>query len=464
MLEDLLPPPKKSWRQVIQSLPADQKDYLTERLSDNDMKALAGDWFLDARREQIEPPGDWWLIWLVMAGRGFGKNWAGSNWLVDKHRLGGAKNSGIVAATTNDLRRYCLEGPSGILSTAPNDFRPVYQPSKTRLLWPNGSVTLTFSSEEPDRLRGPNLDYAWCDEVAAWRNPEQVLEMLFLTLRLGDNPKAMMTTTPRPIAAIRSLLAREGDDVVVTRGATTDNKTNLAPSFWQQIVKQYEGTRLERQEIYGELLEDFEGALWNHSIIEASKNRICPGLTKTVVGLDPPTTSKGEAGIVVAGLCDQKRGHTLADLSLSGSPETWGRAAVHAYYKYDATAIVAEVNQGGEMVNSVIKNIDRNVRIITVRASVGKVARAEPVALLYEQGRIDTHCDSSKLEDEMCAMVPGELKESPNRVDALVWAYWELIVKYNRFRGGTFGRRNPNNTHKVKTPQSPIKKLRHLLG
>lgn len=426
------------------------------------MKALAGDWFLDARREQIEPPGDWWFIWLIMAGRGFGKNWAGSNWLVDKHRLGLAKNSGIVAATTNDLRRYCLEGPSGILSTAPNDFRPTYQPSKTRLLWPNGSVTLTFSSEEPDRLRGPNLDYAWCDEVASWRNPESVLEMLYLTMRLGDDPRVMMTTTPRPIPVVRNLLQREGDDVVVTRGATKDNKGNLAKSFWDQIVKTYAGTRLERQEIYGELLEDFEGALWNHSMLEEAKKKECPGLNKIVIGLDPPTSSKGEAGLIVGGLCDQKRAHILADLTLSGSPEKWGMAAVRAYHKYGANCIVAEVNQGGEMVKSVIHNIDPNVRIRTVRASVGKIARAEPAALLYEQGRVDHHFDSPKLEDEMCAMVPGELKESPNRVDALVWCLWELIVQYNRAKAGTWGRKDKKN--RPARPRSGFGALRHLVG
>lgn len=426
---------------IAQLSPSDQ-EAITATLFEDDVQSLVGDWFLNARREQIEPPGDWWFIWLIMAGRGFGKNWAGSNWLIDQHRLYGAQNSGIIAATSEDLRRYCLEGPSGVLTCAPDDFRPVHQPGNTRLLWPNGTVTLLFSSEKAERLRGPNLDRAWCDEVAAWKNPEAVLDMLYLTMRLGDAPKALMTTTPRPIPAVRELLAREGKDVIVTRGSTMDNQTNLAPDFVKQIITQFSGTHLERQEIYGELLGDFEGALWNHSMLSGVQSTKLPELIQTVIGVDPPTSKKGECGIVAAGKDALNRGHVLGDHSIGGSPETWAQKAVDAYYVHNANCIVAEGNQGGDMVVSVIHNIDPNIPVYKVFASTGKVARAEPCAMLYEQGRIDHHGNFPKLEDEMCAMVPGDLKESPNRVDALVWALYKLFLERTKKRAGAFGRRH----------------------
>ena len=380
-----------------------------------------------------------------MAGRGFGKNWAGSNWLIDRHRLHDCQNTAIVAATASDLRKYCIEGDSGVLNCASNDFRPLYQPSKTRLLWPNGSTTLLYTSEEPERLRGPNIDAAWCDEVGAWKKPEACLDMLFLTLRLGDNPLCMMTTTPRPIPAIRDLLKREDDDVIVTRGSTMDNRNNLAPVFIERVIKQFAGTRLERQEIYGELLEDFEGALWNHAMLEECRVERAGIMTRKVIGVDPPTTVKGVCGIIAAGASGDtaldKKGWLLGDHSISGSPETWAGKAVAAYYAHEANAIIAEVNQGGDMVESTIKNIDDTIPVIKVRASQGKVARAEPVALIYEQKRIKHHGIYPLLEDEMCAMVPGELKESPNRVDAAVWAFWDLFnLGKARKRAGAFGR------------------------
>lgn len=421
---------------------------------EGDVQSLVSDWFLDARREQIEPPGAWWFIWLIMAGRGFGKNWAGSNWLIDRHRIYGSKESGIIAATSSDLRRYCLEGPSGVLQCASNDFRPQYQASKARLLWPNGSVTQLFSSEEPERLRGPNLDSAWCDEVGAWKNPEAVLDMLFLTMRLGEAPKCMMTTTPRPIPAIRALLAREGKDVVVTRGSTKDNERNLAKSFIEQITAQFAGTRLERQEIYGEMLNDFEGALWNHTMLDECRALMPNSINRKVIGVDPPTSFKGVCGIIAAGRTLDRRGFVLGDHSMSGSPEQWAAKAVAAYHSHDADAIVAEVNQGGEMVESTIRNIDRHIPIIKVRASQGKVARAEPVAMMYEQSRMFHVGNFHALEDEMCVMVPGELKESPNRVDALVWAFYELLIDHKKSRAGTFGRHlkhRPANDFGIKT-------------
>ena len=422
------------------TLSDEKQNALLDLLDEADVKALVGDYFIDARREQLEPPGSW-FIWLIMSGRGFGKNWAGSNWLVDQHRLHGAQNSGIIAATATDLRRYCIEGPSGILACAPKDFMPLYQPSKIRLVWPNDTVTELFTSEKPERLRGPNLDKVWCDEVGAWNNPEKVLEMLWLCLRYGVAPKAIMTTTPRPVQAVIDLLKREGKDTVVSRGSTMDNRVNLAPSFIDQIIEQFKGTRLERQEIYGELLEDFEGALWNHDMLDACRVETQREMNRIVIGVDPATTVTGETGIVAAGRDINGRGYTLGDYSISGSPETWAKKVVSAYYNHNANAVVAEVNQGGDMVESVIHNEDKSVPVVKVRASVGKVARAEPVSMLYEQRRIDHVGNFAKLEDEMCIMVPGELKESPNRVDALVWAFTELLVKNKKGRAGAWGRK-----------------------
>ena len=440
---------------MIATLPPNEQEDLIGALLESDVQSLVGDYFLDARCEQLEPPGDWWFIWMIMAGRGFGKNWAGSNWIIDRHRLHNCQNTAIVAATASDLRKYCIEGDSGVLNCASNEFRPLYQPSKTRLLWPNGSVSLLYTSEEPERLRGPNIDAAWCDEVGAWKKPEACLDMLFLTLRLGDNPLCMMTTTPRPIPAIRDLLKRESDDVIVTRGSTMDNRKNLAPVFVERVIKQFAGTRLERQEIYGELLEDFEGALWNHAMLEECRAEKAGPMVRKVIGVDPPTTVKGECGIIAAGVTGgpvlERKGYLLGDHSINGSPNTWARKVVGAYYHHGANAVIAEVNQGGDMVESTIKNVDNTIPVIKVRASQGKVARADPVALVYEQKRIK-HLDVYPLlEDEMCAMVPGELKESPNRVDALVWAFWDLFdLSKNKMSAGTFGRNRDKKGRKAR--------------
>lgn len=437
---ELLPPPRKSWKEVIASLPKAKREAVTEALREGDVQQLAGDWFLSARREQFEPVGDH-FIWVIMAGRGFGKNYAGSNWLIDEHRLYGAKNSGIIAATSSDLRRYCLEGPSGILSLAPNDFRPVYKPSKQHLVWPNGSISELYTSEEPDRIRGPNLDRAWCDEVSVWKKAEYALDMLWLSLRLGQEPKAMMTMTPRPVPAVIDLIKREGTDCVVTRGAMMDNRANLAPKFIERVLDRFKGTSLERQEIYGELLTEFEGALWSHSQIDELRIEAEPtNFIRKVIGVDPATSVKTETGIVAAGLTDEKKGVILGDHSIAASPERWATTVVVAYQAHGANLIVAEKNQGGEMVRAVIHNVDRNIPIKLVTASVGKVARAEPIALLYEQRKI-THCGTfNHLEDEMCIMVPGELKESPNRLDAMVWAMTDLMLMHGRARAGTWGR------------------------
>lgn len=368
--------------------------------------------------------------------------------ICDWHEMDKVEYSIIVAATASDLRKYCIEGPAGVLSVASRSFCPEYQPSKTRLLWPNGSETHLYSSEKPDRIRGGNYTKAWCDELAHWANPEMVWNMLMLTLRYGVNPQFIVTTTPKPLPLLREISKRP--DVVTVRGSTLENRENLAPIFIREILEMYEGTRLGRQEIYGEILEDVEGALWTYE--EISQARLSPDdvvpkiFDKIRIGVDPTTTSGPKAdstGIVVVGQDETGTFYILGDHSLKGSPNTWASKVVSVYNLYKSRAksvcVVAETNQGGEMVSSVIQNVDNLVPIKMVHASVGKVARAEPVHLFYEQKKVKHAGHFVDLEDQMCSFVPGETKKSPDRLDALVWAMTDLGVS-KRARAGTWGR------------------------
>ena len=434
LTEEMLPPPHKSWNMVLGELNEAQRDAILESLNDDEAISACGDWFFSARREQMPPIWNW-FIWLIMAGRGFGKTWTGSHWLVNEHVEGRAKNSGIVAATSSDLRKYCLEGSSGILSLAPNSFRPIHQPSNTRLVWPDGAITLLFTSEEPERLRGPNLDKAWCDELAAWRRLEDTWTMLQMCMRLGSQPQLVVTTTPRPKATLRNLLDRRDVDVAVTAGSTHDNVQNLAGRFVQEVIAQYSGTKLERQEIYGELLDEFEGALWNYSILDRFRVPEVPNTTRLVVAVDPAISSDEGAdltGIVVAALGENKHGYILGDHSLRASPERWATKVVGLYNEFKASLVVAEKNQGGEMVEATIHAIDKDVNVSLVHASKAKVTRAEPIAAFYEQGRVHHVGTHKDLEDQMCLFLPGEIKKSPDRVDALVWGLTELMANANQ--------------------------------
>ncbi len=439
---ELYPPPHQSWKQVVANLPEDKREAVLASLSDTESGVLLDDWFFTARREQLPPLSDW-FIWVMMAGRGFGKNYSGSHWLIDQHLTQGKENSAIVAATASDLRRYCLEGPSGIMSLAPRHFYPEYKKSQTKLVWPNGTETHLFTSEKPNRLRGANHDAAWCDELSYWTYAEEAWDMLMLTLRHGTDVKCMVTMTPRPVPAVRSLLLREGKDVAVTRGATMDNFDNLSETFQTQIITQYAGTRLERQEIYGELLLDVEGALWEHEQLEELRIMDEPELRRIIIGVDPSTTSgenADEVGIIVVGQDKNNKGYVLGDYSGVMSPKKWASKVVSLYHAYGANKVVAEKNQGGEMISTIIHNEDEFVPIDLVHASKGKVARAEPVALLYEQHRIHHVGIHAKLEDEMCMFVPGDIHDSPNRVDAMVWAFTGLLLT-TRQRAGVWGRR-----------------------
>lgn len=397
--------------------------------------ALENSWRTIARPNQLPPPGDWWQIWLLLAGRGFGKTRTLAEWVAEQAALGQASRIAIVAATAADARDVMVEGASGILAVAPPWFRPHYEPSKRRLTWPNGAIATTFSAEEPDRLRGPQHDAAVCDELAAWSHPE-TWDMLQFGLRLGRQPRCLVATTPRSTKLIRELLAREGHDVVVTRGSTYENRANLAPGFFDQIIRKYEGTRLGRQELNAELLNDTPGALWSHAIIDAARMAAAPSLQRVVVAIDPAVTSgedADETGIVVVGKDANGHGYVLQDLSGKYSPTEWAKIAIAAYRTHRADRIVAETNNGGDMVAATLRMIDPNVSFSAVHASRGKVTRAEPVSALYEQGRMHHIGSFPQLEDQMTDFTSDFDRDaagySPDRLDALVWATTELLIQ-----------------------------------
>jgi phage terminase large subunit-like protein len=347
----------------------------------------------------------------------------------------------IVAATAADARDVMVEGESGILACARDWCRPVYQSTRRRLEWPNGALAYLYSAEEPDRLRGPQHDAAVCDELGSWREPS-TFDMLMFGLRLGRNPRTVVATTPRPTKLIRELLAREGKDVVVTRGTTFENAPNLAPGFLSNIVRRYEGTRLGRQELQGEVLLDVPGALWKLEDIDKARLTKAPeGLARIVVGIDPAVSShegSDETGIIVAGKDDRGHGYILEDLSGKYAPDGWARAAISAYHRWRADRIVAEVNQGGALVEATLRMVDPNVPYTAVHASRGKYVRAEPISSLYEQGRV-SHCGYfSKLEDQMTSFTPDQdrgRQGSPDRCDAAVWSLTELLVEPEKFAG-----------------------------
>src|SRR5580692_3073235 len=384
-----------------------------------------------ARPSQIAPPGDW-RVWLLLAGRGFGKTRAGAEFVRATVTAGLARHVALVAPTALDARAVMVEGESGLLSIGPPGERPDYEPSLHRLTWPNGAVATVFSADEPNRLRGPQHDLAWCDELAAWRYPA-AWDMLMFGLRLGQDPRAIVTTTPRPIKLIRELLA--DPKVVVTRGRTEDNRKHLAPAFLEQIVRRYQGTRLGRQELDGEILDDMPGALWTHGIIDAARLTAAPALTRIVVAIDPAVSSHenaDETGIIIAGRDVDGHGYVLADASGHYAPAEWAKVAIAAYAAHRADRIVAEVNNGGDMVEATLRVVDPNVPFAAVHASRGKVARAEPVAALYEQGRVHHLGALPLLEDQMCAFSSDFDRDavgySPDRVDALVWALTDLLL------------------------------------
>lgn len=352
---------------------------------------------------------------------------------------GKASRIALVAATASDARDVMVEGESGILAVSPPWNRPKYEPSKRRITWPNGATATTYSADEPDRLRGPQQDSAWCDEIAAWRY-EEAWDQLQFGLRIGVRPRVVVTTTPRPTKLVKDLVKSE--TTIVTTGSTYDNRENLAPVFFSHVVSKYEGTRLGRQELRAEILDDTPGALWTLLDIEAHRVEHVPELKRIVVGVDPAMTSgetSDETGIIVAGIDHRNHVYVTGDLSDRMSPAEWARVAVNAYHEYKADRIVAEVNNGGDLVETVIRTIDKNVAYRKVHASKGKTTRAEPVAALYEQGKVHHVGMFAKLEDQMCSWVPKPGAKSPDRMDALVWTIYDLVLKAQSFSSGGFG-------------------------
>ena len=400
-------------------------------LTDSELYGLVFDWHSWARPNQLQPPefanGEK-SDWLILAGRGYGKTRVGAE-TVRGWIKAGFNRVNFIAPTADDLRDVMVEGESGILAVCPNEERPTYRVSKRRLEWPNGAVSLLFSAEEPERLRGKQHMKLWGDEPAAWRYAEDCFDQAMLGLRLGSSPQAVWTTTPRPTKLIKQLIKAE--NTVVTRGTTYDNRANLAAGFYSQIIKKYEGTRLGRQELLAEVLDDNPGALFHLANIEGARVTKLPPLTRIVVALDPAVTSNEDSdewGIIAVGqdARDPMHIYVLADESEIYTPDEAAKQAVRLYHRLGADRIIGEANNGGDMIEALLRNQDTNVAYRKVTASRGKVIRAEPVSALYEQHRVHHHGMFAKLEDEMTNWNPQTDDDSPNRMDALVWGCTEL--------------------------------------
>ncbi|CUH53451.1 Large terminase phage packaging protein [Shimia marina] len=418
-----------------------QQEFL-DSLSETALLALPFLFEFWAMPHQLPPDGDW-KTWVILGGRGAGKTRAGAEWvrgLVEGRRPcdpGQARRVALVGETIDQVREVMVFGDSGLIACAPPDRRPTWEAGRRRLIWPNGAVAQAFSAHDPESLRGPQFDAAWVDELAKWRRAQETWDMLQFALRLGDNPRQVVTTTPRNIGVLKQLL--RAPSTVQSHARTEDNRANLADSFLQEVEARYAGTRLGRQELEGLLLEEAEGALWRSAQLESLQRDSLPEMDRIVVAVDPPVSGHAgsdECGIVVVGAhtkgpVQSWRACVLDDVSLrAASPDSWARVALIAMESWGADRLVAEVNQGGDLVQAVITQIDPLVPYKAVRASRGKAARAEPVAALYEQGRVQHMRGLGALEDQMCEMTQRGYvgAGSPDRVDALVWALHELII------------------------------------
>lgn len=403
-----------------------------------DQERLEFLWQFWARPKQIAPAGDW-FTWLILSGRGFGKTRTGAEWVIDRARNGPYFPIALVGQTKADVRDVMVEaGESSILKIAPPWFKPEYEPSKRRVTFPNGVFATIYSGDEPDQLRGPQHGSAWIDELAKFKYPGDTWDNLVMGLRLGDKPQAVVTTTPRPIPIIKSLVADTSTHV--TTGSTYENIGNLAPTFIKEVVKRYEGTRLGQQELYGAILGDTPGALWTRDTLEATRVKKAPDLVRVVVAVDPGATSGESAnntGIIAAGKDEAGHGYILADATCKEKPAKWGEKVVRLFDSLNADTVVAETNNGGEMVEHVVKtaaaDLHRNgerssphIPFRAVHASRGKYTRAEPISALYEQKRVHHVGMFTELEDELTGWVPGET--SPDRLDAAVWGLTHLML------------------------------------
>lgn len=452
------------------SLEPEKRAQLLTLLTDAEARSILHDWSLWARPKQLAPPGRW-RAWLRMAGRGEGKTRSGAEWINDKAERSKTGRLFLLAATYSDARDTMIEGESGILEVARPAFRPVFEPSRWRLIYPNGCKVKVFSAEKPNRLRGPQHEAGWIDELAAFQYPTEVYDMAMFGLRIGDNPQVMITTTPKPIELLvrlvsravvctdlraappESELLRRAISVVISVGTSYENRANLAESWFSDIISSYEGTRLGDQELLGVLLTDVPGALWNQKMIEDNRIKLrdpqgriisvlqalndhpgeyLPEMQRIVVAVDPParsTAGSSEAGIVVAGKGVNRHGYMFEDLSGRMSPNKWASVAIKAFYDYKADKIIAERNNGGEMVESTIKGVDPDVPVKLVDATRGKVVRAEPIASLDEQGKIHHVGTFGACESQMTTWTPDSGLPSPDRMDARVWAFTELMTK-----------------------------------
>jgi len=435
----------------LQKLPKEKREaWLAQQPRDSLLRIHRQPWWFIGRPEQQEPEGDW-FIWLILSGRGWGKTRTGAEWLA-RRIIENPKTSdnvatqwAIFAPTFKDARSICVEGPSGLLRALQHnglqdgiDF--IYNKSSHKIDFTNGARVHTFGADSPDSGRGLNLSGAWLDEIASWQYPyESWTEGLAPALRIGERPRVVVTTTPKPLRLIREWASRTDGSIHVTRGSTFENEKNLSANALLELKNRYEGTRTGRQELYGEILEQVEGALWTRNWIEDSritKDEI-PRLTRVVVGIDPAVTSNetsDETGIITCGLGIDKHFYVLADDTLRATPNEWGKRALQAYSRWGADRIVAEVNNGGDMVSMVIHQVDRSAAVKKVHATRNKATRAEPVSALYEQGKVHHVGGFPQLEDQLVLWTP-DARKSPDRLDALVWALTELSTNYQTIAG-----------------------------
>lgn len=418
---------------------ASVRQRVADALNDEERAEFPFHWSYFARPAQLAPPGNW-RIWLVMAGRGFGKTRAGAEWVRTIAETHSEARIALVAASLSEARAVMVEGESGIIACCPPERRPVFEASLRRLRFPNGAQVQLYSAREPEALRGPQHSHAWCDEIGKWPlsrdRATRCWDNLLMGLRLGRDPRAMVTTTPRTVPLVQRLLDQQSDgSTVVTRGSTFDNAHNLPVRFLSAMEQEFAGSELARQEIGGELLRDIEGALWSRSLIAATREATtrCE-YRRVVVAVDPPASAEGDdCGIIVAALGEDGIAQVLADCSVAKArPDQWANAVANAAEQWSADRVIAEANQGGAMVESVLRAANSVLPIKLVHASRGKVARAEPVAALYAAGRV-RHCASfPKLEDQLCGLMTGGdyvgPGRSPDRADALVWALTELML------------------------------------
>jgi phage terminase large subunit-like protein len=412
-------------------LPAEERAAQLRKESDAYWTARERDWAWWQRPDQQIPPGDW-TIWLVMAGRGFGKTRMGAEWVRSLAEAQAGLRIALVGATMADVRSVMVEGECGLLSIAPDAWTPHFEPSLRRLTWPNGTMAQLYSAAEPDSLRGGQHDFVWADEVAKWENGIPAWNNMMFGMRLGTHPRVMATTTPRPVPLIRRLMKQKG--IVRSGGATQANKSNLPPSYLTAMQATYGGTKLGRQELDGDFIDDNEDALFSRDLIEQCRVTQAPPIGRIVIGVDPPASSGGDAcGIIVVGRGVDDRAYVLADCSVKGrSPEGWARAVAAAAQLWNADRVIAEGNQGGEMVEATLRGANVAMPIKRVHASVGKVARAEPVLTLFESRRALLVGAFPELEDELCGLLCSGIYQgpgrSPDRADACVWAMTELML------------------------------------